>query len=306
MVQILYQFAYNFSFLVLAAMGLAIIFGMMGIINLAHGEFMMLGALLTVIMCAKYQVPFFIATLISGVIIGLFGLIIDRLIISHLYSRILDSVVVTWGISMIIKQMVSIWSQKAYGNQIPGILPPFGTIQVGYVSISVYRILLFIITIVIVIAIYWLFNHTKFGLKSRATMQNSQVSASLGVNTGKIYASTFATGSFLAGLAGGLFSPLITVSATFGSTFMMPSFVTVLVGGANPLIGTVLAGITLAGVKSIFTGLMDSLFGEIAMLVFAIVFIRFFPKGFSNMVDNISQKIALNKKKKKEEKKYEE
>lgn len=295
MVQILYQLGDNFASLVLAAMGLAIIFGMMGIINLAHGEFMMIGAMFNVVLCSAFHIPFFIAVLISAVLTGIIGFVIDRLIICHLYKRVLDSVVATWGISMVIKQVVSLWAQKAYGNQVPGVITPFGVVHIGNLSISVYRILLMVLAIAVVILIYCIFNYTKFGLNSRATMQNSAVAASLGVNTNKIYALTFALGSFLAGLAGALFSPLITISASFGANYMMPSFVTVLVGGANPLIGTVLAGLMLGGVESIITNLVNGLFGNIAMLVFSIIFIRFFPKGFSDMVEKLIQNKEAKK-----------
>lgn len=290
----LYQYFDSLSTLIIAALGLAIIFGMMGIINFAHGEFIMLGAV-TAATLNFYHVPFFLNIIISACFIGLFGFAMDRLIIRHLYKRVLDSVVATWGISMILKQAVVIWAQKKYGGAIPGIRAPFGSVKLADVSLSLYKIFLMLLAVVLLVAVYITFQHTKFGLKSRATMQSPDIAVSLGINTSMKYGLTFGIGSFLAGLAGALFAPLMTVTADFGSTYMLPSFITVLVGGANPLIGTAIASLVLAGVKTGISLKFNSLFGDIIMLLFSIVFIRFCPKGFSSMVDRIVQNHARRK-----------
>ena len=168
----LYQFCNNFSFLILSAIGLSIIFGMMGIINLAHGEFIMLGAYITTFL-ATAGVPLPVAILIGALGTGVFGFLIDRLIISHLYNRPLDSVVATWGISLIMCQGMRI----LFGSSIPGTSTPLGSFSIGDGKYSVYRILLAVIALLVVVAVYFIFMHTKIGLHARATMQNSSIAS---------------------------------------------------------------------------------------------------------------------------------
>lgn len=229
--QILYQFGNSFSFLIIASMGLAIIYGMMGIINFAHGEFLMIGAYMTTAL-AQSGIPLPLAILAASIITGLIGFILDRLIISKLYARPLDSVVATWGVSMVIKQGMALLMTSFTGNlALSGVSTPLGSIKSANGSFSVYRLLLMLIALLLIVIVYVVFIYTKFGLQSRATMQRSDIAASLGVNTNKIYGMTFMIGSMLAGLAGGLFAPTMSITPEFGSTFLMPSFITVLMGG---------------------------------------------------------------------------
>lgn len=287
MVRLIYQFCDSFSFLVLSALGLSIIFGMMGIINLAHGEFMMIGAYITSLL-AVAGVPLILAILLGTVGTGAFGLLIDRLIISKLYTRKLDSVVATWGISLVLAQ----GTQILFGSAIKGVSTPFSSITYKNDQFSIYRILLFFIALALLILIYVIFNKTRFGLHARATMQKSEIAASLGVNSDKMYAMTFAIGSALAGLAGGLYAPTMTISPTYGANFMMQSFVTVIVGGSNPLTGTVLSGTVLGIVNSMLSMAYGTFIGRIGLLIVAIIFIRICPTGFSGMVDRIKVRRA--------------
>jgi len=277
---LIYQFMDNFSFLILSALGLAIIFGMMGIINLAHGEFIMLGAYITTI-AATSGIPLPLAILLSAIGVGFFGLIVDRTIIHRLYGRTLDSVVVTWGISMILSQGMLI----IFGPSIEGVSTPLGSITIAGGTYSMYRILLFIIALLMLGVIYWVFMHTKFGLYSRATMQKHDIAKSMGINTNKMYSLTFMVGAALAGLTGGLYASTMAVSPNFGSSFLMPSFVTVIVGGANPLIGTSLSGGVLGVVNSVLDILWGTFYGRLGLLAVAIIVIRLLPLGFSGLVE---------------------
>lgn len=276
----LYQFADSFGFLILSAVGLAIIFGMMGIINLAHGEFMMLGAYVTTLL-AVAKVPLPLAILIASAAIGIVGLIVDRSIMRHLYGRPLDSVVATWGISLILGQGMLIMM----GPSLAGVSTPMGSFIIGNSAYSMYRTILFLCATALMVFIYWIFMYTRFGLQARATMQNPEIASSLGVNTNRIYTLTFMLGSAFAGLTGGLYAPTMSISPTFGSSFIMPSFVTVIVGGANPLIGTVLSGGTLAIVNSALSSAYGTFIGRVGLLIVAIVFIRLIPSGFSALVE---------------------
>ena len=281
MFNVLYQFLDNFAFLVLCAMGLSIIFGMMGIINLAHGEFMMLGAFIATF--AARVMPFPLAVIVGTAGVGIFGFLMDRLLIKRLYGRPLDSVVATWGLSLILQQGMLI----LFGAYIPGMTTPLGSFRVGDNAYSVYRLLLSGIAIVLLITVYIIFMKTRFGLDSRATIQNPQNAVSMGINTPRIYSLTFMLGSALAGLSGALYAPTMTVAPTMGQSFQSQSMLTVIVGGADPLIGTVMSGGTLGVVQGVLSSLYGSFYGRIGILLVTIVVIRVLPKGFSGLVEKM-------------------
>lgn len=281
----LYQFVDSFSFLVLAALGLAIIFGMMGIINQAHGEFIMLGAYVFTI-TRSAGIPYIICILFATIFVAVFGLIIDRLIVCKLYDRPLDSIVATFGISMVMTQGMRL----IFGSSMPSPETPFGSVSVGGHSYSVYRLVLFAIAIILLIVFFIYFMKTKAGLHSRATIQNPEVAKSLGVNTNKAYALTFMIGSGVAGLTGALYAPLQSIAPDMGQGFVIQSYATVIVGGANPLIGTELSGAVL-GVVNGFLSLFGGQFaGRIGLLIAAIICIRVLPKGFSGLVEKHARK----------------
>ena len=286
-----YQFMDSFSYLVLAALGLSIIFGMMGIINQAHGEFIMLGAYAFTIP-ASIGVPYIICIIIAVLFVALFGLVIDRLIICRLYSRPLDSVVVTWGISLVITQGIRI----IFGSTLGSVPVPFGSAVIGNETYSVYRLVLMGVSILILILFYLFFMHTGFGLRSRATMQNSEVARALGVNTNFTYSVTFMIGSALAGLCGALYAPLINVTPDMGQQYIIQAFTTVVVGGGNPLVGTVISGSFLGLVNGVLAMRISQFAGRIGMLVAAIIFIRVMPQGFSGLVEKGRIRRKINAK----------
>ncbi|MCI8648583.1 MAG: branched-chain amino acid ABC transporter permease [Anaerotruncus sp.] len=275
-----YQFLDSFTFLILAVAGLSIIFGMMGIINLAHGEFIMLGSYAFTIL-AKASVPLVLSVLLAAVFVGIFGYLVDRLVVSRLYGRPLDSVVATWGISLLLRQGILI----LMGPSLPGLTTPLGTFTIGQSTYSVYRLLLAAVAIAVLIGMYVLFMHTPFGLHSRATMQEQAVAQSLGVNTRQMYSITFMLGSALAGLCGALYAPTMTITPTMGQAFQNDSFVTVIVGGADPLVGMALSGGVLGIIQSMLSLLFGTFFGKMGLLVVAILVIRILPKGFSGLVE---------------------
>ncbi|MFC5652293.1 branched-chain amino acid ABC transporter permease [Paenibacillus solisilvae] len=282
----IYQFLDSFSYLVLCAIGLAIIFGMMGIVNLAHGEFIMLGAY-AVNFLTLAHVPLLLAIPISAVCVGIFGFVIERLIIRHLYGRPMDSVVATWGLSMILGQGMLIMMGPTFQG---GASTPLGSFTVGEATYSMYRVLLIVCAIALLAFMLWLFMRTKFGLRARATMQNHQIANSLGTNTNKMYTVTFMLGSAFAGLTGALYAPMASITPNFGSGFIMESFVTVIVGGGNPLVGTLLSSGSLGIVHSSLSTFFGTYFGKLGLLIVAIIFIRILPNGFSGIAEKIAMK----------------
>jgi urea transport system permease protein len=268
---LIYQFGDNFAYLVLAALGLAVIFGMMGVINLAHGEFIMCGAYVTII-AAKHGVPLPLAMLLGAIAAAIAGVIIERLVIRHLYDRLFDSVVATWAISLIVQQTMLLVA----GPSLEGIGTPFG-------SFSTYRAVLPGIALGILFALYWLFFKTNYGVCARATIQNAKIAQCLGLRTDRLYTLTFALGAGLAGLTGALYAPTMTAVPTMGSNFIVQAFVSVVVGGANVIAGTTPAAGILALIQTGLTASYGQLFGQIGLLVTVIVVIRLMPQGLGNL-----------------------
>jgi branched-chain amino acid transport system permease protein len=279
-----YQFGDAFAFLVIAAVGLAVIFGMMGIINLAHGEFIMCGAYVTAA-TARAGLPLPLAIVCGALVAGIIGMALERTVIRHLYHRPLESIIATWGISLMATQGVLIF----LGSTMPGIGTPLGSVVVGERSYSAYRLVLMGAAVAILVGLFLLFYRTRFGVIARATIQRPQMARALGVDTGRVYAITFALGAALAGLAGGLYAPTMTMVPTMGSTFIVVSFVTVVVGGADIFVGAAPAAAILAVIKAAMTAWYGQLFGQIGLLVTVILVIRIMPGGLSVWIKRSSQ-----------------
>jgi urea ABC transporter permease protein UrtB len=276
----LYQFQVSFSFLLLSAIGLAVIFGMMGVINLAHGEFMMLGAYITTI-AATQGVPLVLAIAIAALGVAAFGAIVEILVVRRLYGRLLDSVAATWAVGLILSQGMLILT----GPSMQGVSSPFGSFTVGQTSYSWYRVVLGVISLVLLALLYLLFMNTRFGLRARATIQDPAIARALGVDTPRMYTMTFALGSGLAGLAGGLFALTATIVPFFGTNYIVEAFVTVIVGGANALVGTPLASALLGAINAALGTNYGLYIGRVGLLLTTILIIRVLPDGISGLIE---------------------
>ncbi|GAB7017771.1 urea ABC transporter, permease protein UrtB [Halostagnicola bangensis] len=283
--RIFFEFTHSFGLLVLATVGLAVIFGMMGIINLAHGEFILIGAYGTTL-SFHAGLPLPLAMVTGVAVTTVVGLILERTVIRHLYDRLLDSMVATFGLSLVIIQLTRI----LFGNTTNNVSLSMGSISYGPYSSGTYRILLAVIALVVLAVLYWVFTRTKFGLRARATMQDAETARAMGVNTDRMYMLTFGLGAALAGLTGALFTPAFTVDPEIGSEFLVESFVTVVVGGPSVLIGTSLGGALLGTIDAMFTWIGGSFLGEIMILIAAIIAIRIMPEGITGLLEDWRQK----------------
>lgn len=274
------QYLSSFGFLILSAIGLAVIFGMMGIINLAHGEFITIGAYSTAL---SYHagLPLVVAMGVGVLTTLVFGLILEATVIRRLYGRLLDSMVATWGISLMVVQGLRI----VLGSSIPNIGTPLGSVSYGGYSYSAYQLLLALLSLVVLGALYWLFTSTDFGLKARATIQDEEMARSLGIDTNRMYLLTFGLGSALAGLTGALVGPTMTLVPGMGSSFLVEAFVTVVVGGGAVLVGTVGAGASLGAIYAIFSNAFGTFMGRVALLVTTMVVIRIWPNGVTGILE---------------------
>ncbi len=276
-----YQFVDNAGYLILAAVGLTIIFGMMGVINMAHGELMMIGAYTTAF---SYHagVPAPIAILLAGVAAGLVGIVLERLIIQHFYRQLLSSLVVTWGISLMLSQGFLL----AFGPSILNVPTPFGSLAVGEQTFGVYRLVLAGVSLAMVAGVWALFAYTRVGTDARATMENPKMAEALGINTARVYALTFGLGSALGGIAGGMFALTATISPFFGVNYTPLAFITVVVGGgANVVTGLISSVASLAGVQTIFNNAVSVYIGYVAMFGAALLILLLLPSGISDYLE---------------------
>ncbi|MBE03579.1 MAG: branched-chain amino acid ABC transporter permease [Gammaproteobacteria bacterium] len=286
---VVYQLFDNIGFLILAASGLVIIFGMMGVINMAHGELMMIGAYITAF---SYHagIPAPIAIVFAGIGAGLVGILLERLVIRHFYKQLLSSLVVTWGISLILSQGFLL----IFGPSILNVPTPFGNFPIGEQTFGTYRLVLFAVAIGMVAMVWAIFSFTKFGTRARATMENPDMANALGVNTSNIYALTFGLGCAMGGIAGGMFSLTATISPFFGINYTPLAFITVVTGGsANAITGLISSALSLAGIQTGINNIVNVYIGYVAMIGAAFVILLILPKGISEYLER--RKIRARK-----------
>jgi urea ABC transporter permease protein UrtB len=282
-----YQYADSISLLMLSAVGLMIIFGMMGVINMAHGELMLVGAYTTSVVFYA-GLPLFVAIPVGASAAAAFGIVLERLIIRRFYGQLLSSLVVTWGLSLLLAQGFLI----IIGPSIRSLPTPFGSFSVGGFSYSYYRVFMFVIALAVTLAIWALLRFTKYGVEARATMENPAMAHALGVNTDRIYMVTFGLGAALAGLAGSLFALEAPIEPTFGRNYTPIAFITVVVGGSSDIVaGLIASALSLSAVRAIFTTQFNILIGYVAMLVSAFVLIRFIPNGLSEFLETVLNRL---------------
>ena len=278
-----YQYADSISLLMLSAVGLMIIFGMMGVINMAHGELMFIGAYTTSVVFYA-GAPLFVAIPAGALAAGAFGVVLERLIIRRFYGQLLSSLVVTWGLSLLLGQGFLL----VIGPSIRSLPTPFGSFSVGGFTYSYYRLFMLAVAFILVGGVWALLKYTKFGVEARATMENPQMAHALGINVDKIYMLTFALGAALAGIAGSLFALQSPIEPTFGRNYTPIAFITVVVGGSADIVsGLVASALSLSAIRTIFTSQFNILIGHVSMLVAAFVFIRFVPNGMSELLEII-------------------
>ena len=274
---IVIQVLYAVASLVIISAGLAVIFGMMKVINLAHGEFMMLGAYAT-IGAIRLGLNLWVAMfVIAPIAVGLVGVVLERLVIRRLYGRMVDTMLATWGLSLLLVGVVT----SIAGNTTAGVSAPLGSFSIGAYSLSGYTPVIIAVAVALALAIRWVLMRTQLGLIARGTMQNPDVANALGISPSLVYSVTFAVGAALSGLAGGLLAPITGVVPTMGAAFVAKAFITVIGGGPAILAGLVSASALFGAINQLATFLTTPVFGEVALLVAAIMMLRLLPQGIT-------------------------
>ena len=279
------------SVLLLAALGLAITFGLMGIINMAHGELLMIGAY-TTYLCQLFfrsylpamQDWYLLAALPAAFFVaGLVGVALERTVIRWLYGRPLETLLATWGISLILMQTV----RTIFGAQNVEVANPAwtsgGVTVLGGLVLPYNRLAIIVFAIVVVAAVWLILNKTRLGLFVRAVTQNRRMADCVGVATGKVDMLTFGLGSGIAGLGGVALSQLGNVGPDLGQSYIVDSFMVVVLGGVGQLAGTVIAALGLGEVNKFLEPVAGAVLAKIAILVFIIIFIQRRPQGLFAM-----------------------
>jgi len=274
------------SVLLLAAIGLAITFGVMGVINMAHGEMVMLGAYVTFVVQdairarnpGLFDYSLAIAIPLSFLFAGAVGILIERFIIRFLYGRPLETLLATWGLSLILQQAVRTGfgpNNREVGN--PSWMS--GAFDVGGITITYNRLWIICFALAVFIALLALLRFTRFGLEMRAVTQNRPMAASMGIRTGRIDALTFGLGSGIAGMAGVALSQIDNVSPNLGQGYIIDSFMVVVFGGVGNLWGTFVGSFVLGIANKFLEPYAGAVLGKIAILVLIILFIQKRPRG---------------------------
>jgi urea transport system permease protein len=275
------------SILLLMALGLTIIFGLMGVINMAHGELMMLGAYATFLTqeffkaylpAGSFDYYFLAAMPASFLAAGLFGLLLEATLIRHLYGRPLETLLATWGVSLIMIQTARVIFGDLTSVVAPSWLSGGAQVLVG-VRLPYNRLFIIALAVACVAGIYLLLFRSGLGLQVRAVMQNRDMSACLGIPTRTVDAYTFAFGSGLAGLAGCALTLIGNVEPGVGQNYIVDSFMVVVTGGVGKLAGTIVAALGIGGLNKLLEPSFGAVYGKVLILLLVVLFLQWRPSG---------------------------
>ena len=274
---VLLEIIYMIAFLALTSAGLAVVFGMMRVINLAHGEFVMIGGY-TTIACAKADINIYFAMLvISPLVVGILGLLVERLVVRHLYGRMIDTMLATWGLSLLMVGIVTF----IFGNTAVSVPAPIPGYELGEFQMGGYNLFIIGITTLLMICMWLVMRYTRLGLVARGAMQSADVASSLGYDPKRVYMWTFTVGAALSGLAGGVLAPLTGLLPSSGGAYIAKAFITVITGGAAVITGTLSSSVIFGAINQVVSFGSTPVIGEIAMLAFAVVLLRLMPQGIT-------------------------
>lgn len=264
------------SMLFITALGLVIIFGLMNVVNMAHGEFIMIGAYVTYVVTTVFHLPFVLAMLSAFLTTALFGVLVEITLIKKLYGKVAETLLATFALSIILQQLVRLLCGPE--DKLVS-LPIDGNFGVDGIVVPAYNVFLILFSLLILAATLALFYKSSFGMQLRAVTQNRSMTQCLGINTARIDTLTFACGSGLAGLAGALIAPVKSITPHMGTYYIVDGFLTVVLGGFNSIVGTALSSTVISESVTVMAGYMSEIIAKILVFLFIIVLIRFRPEG---------------------------
>jgi urea transport system permease protein len=276
-----------FSVFLLMALGLAIIFGQMGVINMAHGEFMILGAYmtwLTSLACRKFAPTlfggyFFVAMALAFVVSGALGIFVEWALIRRLYKRPLDTLLATWGLSLILQQVYrSVFGAREVGVDLPSWM--MGSFQVtDTIQIPINGVFVLVLTLIITAIVIYLLYRSRWGIEVRAVMLNRAMAGAVGIDTDRVDRMTFALGCGIAGVAGSAFTMIGSTGPTSGQLYIVDTFLVVVFGGAESLFGTIASAFTISQAQSTMEFFLSGSMAKVLTLLAVVGILMLRPQG---------------------------
>jgi branched-chain amino acid transport system permease protein len=264
------------SILLIATIGLAVVFGLMGVINLAHGEFLMIGAY-TALTATQRGIPYVLSIPIAVAVTMAIGATVEILIIRRLYGRLFDTMLATWGLSIAFYQLAVL----IFGTVSPGIGMPHYSLKIGAYSLAGYPLLMIGVATLMGLFVYGLMTRTVYGMKARAAIQVPEMAQAIGIESSRVNTMTFSIGCGLAGFAGAVLLPIVPATPSMGFAFVIKAFLTVVVAGPVTLTGSVLAAIGLGGGASITASFLTSVAGDAFFFLVTALLLWLYPMGIS-------------------------
>lgn len=276
-----------FSVFVLMGLGLAIIFGQLGVINMAHGEFMMMGMYITYIMQLLFiefapglmNIYFFVAMAVAFLFTAIMGGCVEFLVVRHLYRRPLDTLLATWGISLILQQGIRV----VFGTREVGVVKPewmMGSVAVtDMIDIQIYGLVVMAVTVALTIVVMYLMLRSVWGKHVRAVVQNREMAGAVGINTAKTDRTTFAVGCGIAGIAGSAFTMISSTAPDAGQHYIVDTFLVVVFGGAGSLLGTVASAFAISQTQSTLEFFITGSMAKVWTLLIVIGILMVRPQG---------------------------
>ncbi|GGB02727.1 MULTISPECIES: urea ABC transporter permease subunit UrtB [Agarivorans] len=280
-----------FSVFVLMALGLAIIFGQMGVINMAHGEFMILGAYITYLtsqffsshLPSLFDGYFFVAMLLAFVVTAALGALVEWLMIRHLYKRPLDTLLATWGLSLILQQLYrTVFGAREVGVSLPDWLMGSYAIT-DIIEVPINGIFVMGLTIIITFGVYLTMQKSRLGKQTRAVVQNRAMAGAVGINTERVDRYTFALGCGIAGVAGSAFTMVGSTGPTAGQLYIVDTFLVVVFGGASSLLGTVASAFTISQAQSTMEFFLSGSMAKVLTLLTVVGILMLRPQGLFSL-----------------------
>lgn len=258
------------------ALGLAIIFGFMGVINLAHGAFLTVGAYVAWLTTTELAIGFWPSLVLAPLLVALVGFLCEVLVIRYLYHRLMDTILATWGIALAIGEAIKL----TVGTTSKQVRAPIqGGVDLGITTYPAYRLFLIAFGIVVIVAVIGVFRWTNVGVRLRAVIQDPTSASLLGLNEERMYQFAFAFGAGLAGLAGAAIAPITTVEPGMGVSYLVQSFFAVILGGAGALIGVVPGSVVVGGFTNVMTFSVAPVVAQTAVFLLVIVIMVIRPQG---------------------------
>ena len=269
------NYLYITAILGLVVLGLAVVFGLLGVMNMAHGEFVMLGAYSAVVVQAA-GLPLALSIPLAIVAAGTTGALIEWLVIRHLYRRPFDTFLATWGLAVLLREAIEALFGREY-RSVDQLLP--GTVDLDGIEYPVYRLVLLGFVIVLFVCLVLWYRRSNTGARIKAMVSNPALAAAVGIDTVRLARWTFVFGVSTAGLAGALLAPLVRVEPYMGLDYLLSSFFILVVGGLGTLEGMLLGSAVISGTDTVMSAVFDKTAGYISVLAISILFLWLRPHG---------------------------